>query len=334
MTAPNSKTTANPPNTEPAAPNRKKNSQSLWLWIFRSMMAIAVAAALFYTIKKSSNEFANLEFRLTDIRLIWIFAAIASYWVAMFLSCEFWRRILLALNCAANRSKTVLAFFVSQLGKYVPGKAMVVLLRTEMIRGPKTNVAAAAASVFVETLTWIFVGSLIACALIFVRYPDQVGLQWTAAALALAAGIATWPSIFRSLASRLTRQSPDLFAGLNLSTMATGWGLMSTGWCFNALSLCFILTSLPGTDFTVADFPLALACVSLATVAGFASLLPGGIGVRELVMIPLLGPRFGEPIAIIAAILIRLVWISAEVVGSVIIYLWHRSQNGRAAQPN
>ena len=287
-------------------------------------MAVAVAIALFYTIKKSSDQFSEFEIGFSDIDFKLVAAAIGTYWIAMILSCTFWRQILVTLGCRPNWRDTFLAFFVSQLGKYVPGKAMVVVLRTELIRNDKVNIAPAAASVFIETLTWIFIGSLIACGLIFAHFHDQAVLKWTAAVLAGLAGTATAPPFFRRVATRLTRKDPAMFAGLNWRTMAMGWVLMSAGWCFNALSLCFILSSLPDTSLTVADFPLALACVSLATVAGFASLLPGGIGVRELVMIPLLGPRFGVPIAIIAAVLIRLVWISAELIGSGIIYQWRR----------
>lgn len=311
----------------PSAQDRQKAAQSkqkaFSMTIFRIVMAAAVAIALYYTIKNSSDQFAQLELKVSDIDFAKVVIAIITYWLAMILSCLFWRAVLFALDCTPNWPSTFFAFFVSQLGKYVPGKAMVVVLRTELIRGGKVNIAAAAASVFVETLTWIFIGSLIACALIFIQFRDQTALKWTAAALAAVAGLATLPPAFRFLASKLTRKAPETFAGLSWTTMASGWLLMSAGWCFNALSLCFILSSLPETDVAISDFPLALACVSLATVAGFASLLPGGIGVRELVMIPLLGPRFGVPIAIIAAILIRLVWIAAELLGSGIIYLWH-----------
>ncbi len=64
------------------------------------------------------------------------------------------------------RFRNMLAFFASQLGKYVPGKAMVVVIRTDMVRGDQVKTAPAAASVFVETLTWLFVGAAIGCLLI------------------------------------------------------------------------------------------------------------------------------------------------------------------------
>lgn len=112
-----------------------------------------------------------------------------------------------------------------------------------------------------------------------------------------------------------------MFDGLNLQTMSYGWLIMTFGWCLNGLSLWLVLKGLPDTHVVLNDFPLALACVSLATVAGFVSLLPGGIGVRELVIIPLLSARFGPVTAIVAAIVIRLVWLAAELLTSGIIYV-------------
>ena len=43
-----------------------------------------------------------------------------------------------------------------------------------------------------------------------------------------------------------------------------------------------------------AQFPLYAASVSLAMVAGFLSLIPGGAVVRELVLAELMAPRFGD----------------------------------------
>ena len=218
-------------------------------------------------------------------------------------------------------------FFASQLGKYIPGKAMVVVIRTDLIRNEKVRTAPAAASVFVETLTWIFVGSLIGGTLVVICFPDQQWLKLAAIAMACMAGMLTWPSVFQWIASRLTRTShpsENFFAGLNLGTMGFGWFIMSIGWALNGLSLWLVLKGLPGLNVTMADYGLALTCVTLATVAGFVSLLPGGLGVRELVMIPLLGARFDPATAIIAAVAIRLVWLFAELMTSGNIYLVRR----------
>lgn len=201
---------------------------------------------------------------------------------------------------------------------------MVVVIRTDMIRGENVNTKPAAASVFVETLTWLFTGAAIASLLMIFRFPEFRMLQVTAAVLTIIAGVLTWPPIFQKIATRISsigkNKSKNIFSGLTLKTMASGWLLLSIGWCLNGASLWLILKGLPGTEISTTHYWLALACVSLSTVAGFVSLLPGGIGVRELVMIPLLGPAIGPANAIVAAVAIRLVWLITELSGAGVFF--------------
>jgi uncharacterized membrane protein YbhN (UPF0104 family) len=179
--------------------------------------------------------------------------------------------------------------------------------------------------VFVETLTWIFVGSAIGSLLLALYFQGNTTLEVSAITLTLVAGVLTWPTVFRKIARSITKSetpNQNFFAGIDLRAMSFGWIVMSLGWCLNGLSLWLVIRSMPETGITMGDFPLTLACVSLATVAGFVTLLPGGLGVRELVMIPLLGARFGAVTAVIAAIIIRFVWLASELLTSGIIYLW------------
>ncbi|MCH2398715.1 MAG: hypothetical protein MK364_06385, partial [Pirellulales bacterium] len=71
---------------------------------------------------------------------------------------------------------------------------------------------------------------------------------------------------------------------------------------------------------------LLTATVGLALVAGFLSLLPGGIGVRELVVTTLLVPVYGELSAILSAVLMRITWLLAELIASVFLYASTRMQ--------
>ena len=304
------------------------SSKIPWVKWFRILVAIFVVAAIAYTVWKAASQLRENEFEFRNVAWSWWLCSIVCYIGTMAFSCLFWHRVLLAFGQRPRIIDSFLAFFASQLGKYIPGKAMVVVIRTDLIRGDEVKTGPAAASVFVETLTWIFVGSAIASLLLILRFRDQFALQVTAGLLTLAAGALTWPPVFRRIALKVGgvggRKIVKTFDGLNLGTMSLGWGLMTVGWCFNGLSLWLVLQGLPETNVTWADYPLALACVSLATVAGFVSLLPGGIGVRELVMIPLLGARFGSVNAIVAAIVIRVVWLVAELMTSGLIYLLRR----------
>lgn len=311
----------------PASTGNRKSGLG-WIALVRLVVGSLVIAAITYTAITSATQLRESEIRFGDVNYICWLAALLVYIGTMWLSCLFWHRVLVALGQQPEFGRSLLAFFASQLGKYVPGKAMVVVIRTDMIRGEQVKTAPAAASVFVETLTWIFVGSAIASLLLVFQFKDQLVLQITALTLTLVAGMLTWPAVFRRIAQTLIKSRggnhPDLFAGLNLSTMSFGWSVMTLGWALNGLSLWLVILGIPGSDIGPGDFPLTLACITLATVAGFVSLLPGGIGVRELVMIPLLGARFGPVIAIVAAIAIRIVWLAAELATSGIIYVYRR----------
>jgi hypothetical protein len=100
-------------------------------------------------------------------------------------------------------------------------------------------------------------------------------------------------------------------------------------WIVLGLSLVATLKSMPGVQLGEqlgwAELPeallLAICCVALATVAGFLSMIPGGLAVRELVLITLLAPEYGEVAALVSAVLLRLIWLLSEVAVSTILYL-------------
>ena len=65
--------------------------------------------------------------------------------------------------------------------------------------------------------------------------------------------------------------------------------------------------------------------VSLATVLGFVSFVPGGAVVREAALAKLtelMAPHLGSTISLVGAVLLRLVWLVAELIASGV--LWWR----------
>lgn len=304
--------------------NLPEKQKTIGLRLFRWAVGITVVVAIIYTGVQTSRQLQSSEFEWQEIDGKWWLIAVLAYIGAMTLSWLFWHRVMRALGQSAGYGKTLLAFFASQLGKYVPGKAMVIVIRTDMVRGEGVQTGPAAASVFVETLTWLFVGSVIGATLLMVQFREHTGLLIAAGLMTAVAGVFTSPPVFRAVAKRLGvakgRHGETILAGLNWRTLSYGWCVMSVGWCLNGLSLWLVLYGIVGNEIGIGDYPLTLACVSLATVAGFVSLLPGGLGVRELVMIPFLGARFGSVTAVVAAVVIRLVWLAAELGMSGTIY--------------
>ena len=70
---------------------------------------------------------------------------------------------------------------------------------------------------------------------------------------------------------------------------------------------------------------MVIASVALATVAGFVvAVLPGGLGVREGVLMSALAPALGSDNAVVAALALRLVWVAAELAAAALFLPWYR----------
>ncbi len=77
-------------------------------------------------------------------------------------------------------------------------------------------------------------------------------------------------------------------------------------------------------------YAIATAAICLAMVIGFASLLPGGAGVRELVLATVLGVSLGSVHGILAAIAARILFIVVEAALAGSFWLWLRRWNRTA----
>jgi uncharacterized membrane protein YbhN (UPF0104 family) len=223
------------------------------------------------------------------------------------------------------------------LGKYVPGKALAVLLRVAAVRPWVGSMRIAVVSSILESLTMMAIGASVAAALSLVVLRLEPYLAALAAAMALAAGLPTLPPIARRLAkigiARVKRRgdfslSPEIPAdvdaslhGINLRLLGTGW-LASCGcWILLGLSLWATLHAIGAESVTLVDnLPRLVVAVAFAVVVGFLSMLPGGLGVRDAVLMQLLAPLCGDANALVAAVLLRLVWLVTEVAVCGILY--------------
>lgn len=308
---------------------QQKRGAKFWLKLAARLMILTLVVwGIWRTVEKAKGDFEEAGFDWRELRASWLALAMAFYIVGMLPSCLFWWRVLRAMGQRPRFLETLRAFYIGHLGKYVPGKALVVVLRTALIRSKRVDTTVAAASVFVETLTMMAVGAVVAAAILGTLFRGEVRFLGLALLLAIGAGLPTYPPLFRRALRilKVDRANPKIdkaIDGLDARVMGLGWLTISIGWCFFGLSMWAVMHSLPPDLVTpsITDLPLLTAAVALAMVAGFLSLLPGGIGVRELVVIPLLSPVFGSVAAILAAVLLRLAWMAGELLVSAALYL-------------
>jgi len=247
----------------------------------------------------------------------------------------FWHRLLRAVGQDAGLGESLRAYFIGQLGKYVPGKFMVLVLRAGLIRSQRVNTTAAALTVFVETLTMMAVGGVVALAILAARFHGQKLLFAAAVVMMLGLLLPTLPPVIRLLArlAGVTRRDPAMAArleGLTFATLAWGWTAMAIGWVMTGLSLWAVLRAIgvPGLD-PVSHGAFFVGAVAMSKVAGFISMLPAGLGVADFAITGLLAEFLrtnlpGTPAdstALIAAVMLRVAWLLSEVIISGILYL-------------
>ncbi len=305
-----------------------------WKGPLKYIVTGLVVVGLVWMVRGSWSELSASSIRLGEIRWHRLLVAAACYGLGMLTAAAFWHGVLARLGLQVAAGRAYSAFFLSQLGKYLPGKAMVIVLRVAAIRAPGVNTQLAVVSVFVETLTWMAVGAAVGCLALSAIGRATTWIVMAGGLVALFSIVAVSPPCLRRVLGWLRppdpREAELPVNGLTWRFLFGGWLLLALGWMLVGASLWWVVAAFPEAPVRAADFPLMMACAGLSVVLGFASLIPGGLGVRELVIMPLLAGPFGAPVALGAAVLARLVWMGTELLLAAIMKAvsWRRHVEG------
>lgn len=269
-------------------------------------------------------------------------------------------RSLRALAVPCTRRRAIAAQLLGHAGKYIPGKATVVYLRVGAIvpkslqpsaditiedmprstlgeghASPRRPIGRVATCVLFETLLMMGVGGAVAGMLLW-QSPLPVWVRLIAAALAFFSLVPLCPPILRRVLGVVAARrqvdpgrSNAISAGqITWSLLAQCWLMSFVSWALIGLSFATLISAIP--SFTalppMAELGVvATAAISLGMVLGFASLLPGGAGVREYVTLLVLAPSIGQTQALLAVIAARLMFIFVETIlaGLSAVYLRH-----------
>lgn len=293
--------------------------------LFRLAILALVAWGIWKTVQQAQAEFTAREFAWRQVDPWWLLLAGLLYLGGLAPCWVFWHHTLCAMGQGPTWRESMRAHWIGHLGKYIPGKAMVVVMRTGLVYSERVNRTVAATSVFIETLTMMAVGAFVAAVSLLLSSKDA-RLTWLALGMMVGSGAPTLPPIFRRIVRLLQvrRANPQIdqaMAGVSYRLMGFGWLIISGGWVLMGVSLWATLRAIPGAGLPLDQLPLITATVGLAMVAGFISLIPGGLGVRDGILMTLLAPQCGAQVALVSAVLLRVVWLLSEVVVSAILYV-------------
>jgi glycosyltransferase 2 family protein len=263
----------------------------------------------------------------TPLHPRWLAFSGGLYLLALLPEGIFWLWALRALGQDVGLIETLRAYYIGHLGKYVPGKAMVVVLRTALIQSHRVDTSIVVASIFLETLTMMAVGGCIAVPVLAVRFFHNPLFIAAALGVAIVGGLPTLPPVFSRLARmlRVGRSSPAIaqkLAGFNYRILVRGWIIVVLGWVAMGASLWAMLRAMDFEANLAESWYLYTAITAMAVVVGFASMIPGGLIFRDGAFTVLLGPLLpgGGAAGLIVAAALRFTWLLAELLISAILY--------------
>ena len=219
------------------------------------------------------------------------------YVVAYIPAAIYWRYAMQTLGQKPGVYEVFRAYYIGHLGKYVPGKAMVLIIRTGLVQSERTKITAAGASVFLETMTMMAVGTFVAAMTVALivcfelrEIEDRNWLMLWTLGIMVGTVLPILPPVFHFVTKRLKKFKIEL-EGLTFKTLAVGWMLNIPVWIMLGVSLWLVMQGLGMESKSVIDeLPVCILAISFSVVLGFASMIPGGLGVREMAMVIVLAP--------------------------------------------
>lgn len=316
------------PPTEPNASEEIVRHRRWRRMLRLSIRLLILSCAFFFfglAIRRAFSELSKSEVPLNWNSIGWLDLALSVFsgMLALVPPCIAWQFVLRDFGQVVHWRNCFYAYFLGHLGKYVPGKAMAVLLRVGQLHRHRVAVGPAVLSVFIETLTGFATGGILGAILLqWIDCPSWLRLS-ALAGIPLAI-VSLLPHPFRWILGPMVRTR----IGKSLTTLIVaidGWMMLRTvllavaGWTFQGVALWFVLQSLNGVSTglmgQVSGWHVLIVCIasmSLGGLAGFLSMLPGGAIARELASIGVLVSVVPQPIAVIATVLVRLTSILAE----------------------
>jgi uncharacterized membrane protein YbhN (UPF0104 family) len=310
----------------------------------KAVVAVVVLWAVGRHVLRTWNDLADHRLTLR-FEPAWLLASGLLYLAGLSAYGVFYERILRASATPIRLVPALRAYLVSHLGKYVPGKAMVVVMRAGMAAPFGARASTAAIATFYETLVMMAAGGFVAAAGFAVAGdsghvafampgwgPIELPVYRLAALSGLGLGLAflavAVPPVFTRLASLVSLPipgvGPEALPRLSGGLLMRGLSWSSLGWVLLGLSQLAVVRAMDASATTRVPAselaPVVIAAVALATIAGFVvAVLPGGLGVREGVLMSALAPALGPDPSVVAALVLRLVWVVAELAAAAVL---------------
>lgn len=246
--------------------------------IFRYLLYGSILFVIYYLYQ---FDFLSLE----HLSINWqtLILAVILLWAGFIVSTQSWRRALIVHGINISRSEAIYSHGISVFAKYMPGKIWVILGRASIISEKKGGLLVLSSVSLKEQLVYLFLGLLCSSVLIF-----YVPFNWLAsfAIIGSVMGLGLFlfvkpihdfalGMLFKLIKKEFTVPYIKFKnAALLSQTILLYWALWSLGFYLLVISI-----APQASAMAILAFPLSVSYGLIAVI------VPGGIGVREGIIV-------------------------------------------------
>jgi hypothetical protein len=291
--------------------------------VARLIIFVAIFAFLARMVWGNWREVKDASFTLKLLPFIsgtFIFAF--SYFIQFWA----WYLITVKLGVAISFSETVESWFYSLLGKYLPGKVWLLLSRFYFYESRGKSKKGISIALYFETVTMVAAAGLLfwASLLFFIDVnPYGRGEEWKwLVLLFIPVFVFLHPTVLQKILNWGLSRIGKAPVALSLSYPDVLWILCICLVCWMVGGVGFYLFINSVFSIPAGNMLYLTGAMAFSTILGLVSLFaPGGLGVREGVLVYLLSFTIPGSIAVVLSILTRL-WMTLVEIGLIgVIYL-------------
>lgn len=267
-----------------------------------------VAGVLF-----ARNNWNDLSRAFSSMNPWWVIGAFLAVCAGLTASMLSWLALWPAFGSPLKVASGARLYFISQLGKYLPGSVWTIAAQAQMSKDIGVTRTASVSISLIALLNSVATGLAVGVVILPFANPAVVGTYWWLVPVgALLLCLLTPPVVTRvlSVALRVLREETPV--------QAYSWRLVARccitqtcNWVFGGLQLWLVLVAL-GQDPLPLILPsaagFALACALGILLVPF----PAGVGVREVVIVIALAGLVDPEIAVLAALVSRALYAVAD----------------------
>ncbi|WP_170215752.1 lysylphosphatidylglycerol synthase transmembrane domain-containing protein [Asanoa ferruginea] len=314
---------ASPP-APPLAPPRAKKRKSVLRRVAEIVITVAFVGYVAWSVSKRWSEVQGV---IGDLSVSAIALSLVGSLAAVWCSFLGWRVLLADFGSHVPLTGAMRIFFVGQLGKYLPGKVWPVLTQMRLGKAYQVPGRSSAAAVLITMFITLGTGLLLtAVVLPLLGGEAWHKYWWTLFTVPIALVVLLPPVLNRllALAMRLARREampkPLSAKGIGLAVF---WAI-ATWLCYGAHLWALLLDfGAGGSDLIIRSVAAFAGAWSIGFLLAIA---PAGLGPRETALVVLLAGSVSEPVALVAALVSRLLMTVADLAWPAIALLTDRKR--------